>query len=188
MIIKLKMILKLKLEKAGSIMRKLSKVIIPLVGVSGTLTLIIINVIRDVLLPKIDETKLEKLSAHLVLVSKLEVFIALLSLVFIVLTPIVLDKSNKVSLQLILALSTLFSIVFVWIGLLQSIIFQRTTNLLLLALFIFIICLSFLVKKMVMIIYEWLQTKEQNSEKFDIAKLTFIWGIIALFLGWLISR
>ncbi|NHI76375.1 hypothetical protein EA794_10465 [Lactococcus petauri] len=178
--------MKREFQKIISIIKKIHKSTYFLLSLSGFSLLFLVEYFRREMLPNLTLQQHAEMSKGIGF-NNLEVLIGVLSLFLLTLTPIILSEKEKISKGLLLPISIIVSLIFSYIGFNQSIMEKRIVTLLIVSLYILIFSLFIVVREFINLLLNWMITDEKN-DKLDIKKLTFVWGIIVVIFGWLISK
>ena len=95
--------------------------------------------------------------------------------IFIVLSVLFLNKSEKTKSLILLFI---FSIVLGMIGITAVVISQNKLFIFSIVLLIYMVILMYILINVFRNIYNWLKIDKSKDKQIDVAKLTFVWGII----------
>ena len=99
----------------------------------------------------------------------------LVGFIFVILSVLFLNKSEKTKSLILLFI---LSIVFGMIGITAVIISQNKLFLFSIVLLLSIVVLIYILINVFRNIYNWLKIDKSKDKQIDVAKLTFVWGII----------
>lgn len=152
------------------------------VGVGGIFALYLIEFCRVRILPNISNIDIMHGSGNHLEVMKIhpmEVFIFLISIISIMISPLLSKKKSK-----IIRIFSLIVVLFMeLVSFMSIIVYQEISSLFIVWTMIMSVYLIWIAIDILKVIYNWLKINKESEEQVDIAKLTFIWAIIAFILG-----
>lgn len=169
--------------KIKSLIREYSSKFVFSLGMGGLLAIYIIELCRMKVIPVLKETEdLYEIFVNLNIVdiNVIEIYIIAISIVAIISSPLLSKKDLKRSYE-VFFLITVF--VFEIICFMSMVINKDINKLFIVGTTITSIYLVWIFIDILKIIYAWIKIDKSVEKQVDVAKLTFIWAIIAFILG-----
>lgn len=152
-------------------------------GMGGILAIYIIEKCKIKLIPVLKDTEhLYQffLDNNITEINTIEIYILIISIIAIISSPLLSKKDSKRSIEVFIFI-TLF--IFELVSVMSMIIYKDISKLFILGTIIISIYLVWIVMDILKIIYSWTKLDKSSEKQVDVAKLTFIWAIIAFILG-----
>lgn len=155
------------------------------ISIGGFLSLYIVNYLNFVVLPFYEKGLTEQKSKFEIFASKLSksyiiVFSIslLISIIALILIPLAIKGIN--SYDKVIGISACILVILLFVEFIISISTNKITEQFIFILWGFLFILILQIERISKTIYKWLQ--KDTKKDFDIAKLTFVWGVIATIL------
>jgi len=156
------------------------------IGAGSLLAFYLIELCKVKLVPLSDE--IEKLiltgNTQAIYMGLLEYVIFMVGVIAILIAPLLSQRNKGVGIKVFL----LLVLALIDIGGVITVIAQgRVFSTFILVVWISSVYMTWFCIGVMKIIYGWIKIDKEEKNQFDVAKLTFIWAIIAFLLGWIMK-
>ena len=145
------------------------------------LSIYILFLIRKYILPILQNIDFENninLNSPIYKISDFEFYITMFSLIIFLYFPVFFLKFNKKKMAI-------YNLLFIldFVGLIRFVVVKRLDLFTIVLVYLSCIFFLYIIAKLIKCFYKWLKQKPDDTTKFNLAKLTFIWTILAFILG-----